>query len=138
MPDGTLNGTHCEPVNPYAEYKVAVNDYIANGGSGFNVLQRNTTKFNTGISLRDSLIDYIRSLPNRCTDPSQFTNVVGVHCKDRQGETYDCTAVCKGNLDSCAAQNLSPETYDYTTITCLGQDVQAHDGRIQMFTTVTQ
>ena len=45
-----------------------MNDYIAAGGSGFLVLKRNTTKFNTGISLRDALIDYLRLLPSRCPD----------------------------------------------------------------------
>jgi len=101
------------------------------------VLKRNTTKFNTGISLRDALVDYIRTLPNRCTDPSMFTNVVGVNCKDKQNETYDCTSQCNGdaNFANCQAQLLSPEKYDYTNIACLGQDVNAHDGRIQMFTT---
>ncbi|MBI5480378.1 MAG: bifunctional metallophosphatase/5'-nucleotidase [Deltaproteobacteria bacterium] len=58
----------CQPLNPYGTYKVAVNDYIAAGGSGFLVLKRNTTKFNTGISLRDALIDYLRQLPSRCAD----------------------------------------------------------------------
>jgi 5'-nucleotidase len=137
MPDGTFNNTPCKPINPYGEYRVAVNDYIAAGGSGFSVLKRNTTKFNTGISLRDALVDYIRTLPNRCTDPSQFTNVVGVNCKDKQNETYDCTAQCNtdASFANCQAQLLSPEKYDYTNIACLGQDVNAHDGRIQMFTT---
>ena len=72
---------------------MAVNDYIAQGGSGFSVLKRNTTKFNTGISLRDGLVDYIRSLPVRC-DPAQYTNVVGTTCKDAQGETFDCSTTC--------------------------------------------
>lgn len=137
MPDGTFNGTSCKPLNPYGEYRVAVNDYIAAGGSGFAVLKRNTTKFNTGISLRDALVDYIRTLPNRCTDASQFTNVVGVNCKDKQNESYDCTSQCSGdaNFTNCQAQLLSPEKYDYTNIACLGRDVDAHDGRIQMFTT---
>jgi len=49
-----------EPLNPVAIYKVAVNDYIAKGGSGFRVLKRNTTKIDTGISLRDALIDALR------------------------------------------------------------------------------
>ena len=61
------------------------------------MLKRNTTKFNTGISLRDALVDYIRTLPNRCCDPTQYTNIVGVNCKDAQGETYDCTAKCNGD-----------------------------------------
>ena len=74
----------CKPLNPFGEYRVAVNDYIAAGGSGFSVLKRNTTKFNTGISLRDALVDYIRTLPNRCTDPSMYTNVVGVALQGRR------------------------------------------------------
>lgn len=52
-----ING---EPLNPTASYKVAVNDYIAKGGSGFDVLKRNTTRFDTGISLRDALIESMR------------------------------------------------------------------------------
>jgi 5'-nucleotidase/UDP-sugar diphosphatase len=58
----------CQPLNPYGTYKVAVNDYIAAGGSGFLVLKRNTTKFNTGIQLRDALVDYLRALPSRCPE----------------------------------------------------------------------
>ena len=136
-PTGTFNGTSCTPLNPYGEYRVAVNDYIAAGGSGFSVLQRNTTKFNTGISLRDALVDYIRTLPNRCTDPTMYTNVVGVNCKDKQAETYDCTTVCNGdaNFANCQTMGMTPSKYDYTGVACLGPDVNAHDGRIQMFTT---
>jgi 2',3'-cyclic-nucleotide 2'-phosphodiesterase (5'-nucleotidase family) len=52
-----ING---EPVNPTESYKVAVNDFIGRGGSGFEVLRRNTTKQNTTLSLRDALIDYMR------------------------------------------------------------------------------
>lgn len=44
-------------------YELAANDYIAGGGSGFEVLERNTTQFNTGISLRDAVADYLRSMP---------------------------------------------------------------------------
>jgi 5'-nucleotidase len=153
MPDGTFNGTTCKPLDKYGEYRVAVNDYIAQGGSGFLVLKRNTTKFNTGISLRDALVDYIRTLPKRC-DPMSFTNVVGVTCKDSQGETYDCTASCCGHDDQsgpvlcsanapqfaqCAANNMVPSVFDYTNTACLVPDdftdpnSQAHDGRIQTF-----
>ena len=90
--------------------KAAVNDFISVGGSGFVVLKRNTTRFNTGISLRDALADYIRSLPDtdsraRCsaTDP-QWSNIKGV-------------------------TPLGP--YDYSNVTCLVPEIQAHDGRIR-------
>ncbi|MFZ5469072.1 MAG: bifunctional metallophosphatase/5'-nucleotidase [Myxococcota bacterium] len=57
-------GTHIEingqPLDPHGTYKIAVNDYIAKGGSGFSVLKRNTTRIETGISLRDSLIGYMQ------------------------------------------------------------------------------
>jgi 2',3'-cyclic-nucleotide 2'-phosphodiesterase (5'-nucleotidase family) len=133
--DGTMkNDATCRPIDPFGEYRVAVNDYIANGGSGFTVLQRNTTKFNTGISLRDALIDYIRTLPNRCSDPTMFTNIVGVTCKDKQGETFDCTNACSGTkFNTCQNNGMYPASYDYRKITCLDQSVNAHDGRIQAY-----
>ncbi len=34
-------------------YELATNNYIAHGGSGFDVLERNTTQVDTGISIRD-------------------------------------------------------------------------------------
>jgi 2',3'-cyclic-nucleotide 2'-phosphodiesterase (5'-nucleotidase family) len=51
------------PMIPTESYKTAVNDYIAVGGSGFEVLRRNTTKVFTTLSLRDALIDYMRLPP---------------------------------------------------------------------------
>jgi hypothetical protein len=48
---------------PTESYKATVNDYIARGGSGFDVLGRNTTKINTGLSMRDALIDYMKAAP---------------------------------------------------------------------------
>jgi len=47
------------PISPYVSYKLATNDYIATGGSGFTMLEHNTTQFNTGIALRDAVMDYL-------------------------------------------------------------------------------
>ncbi|MBU1219832.1 5'-nucleotidase C-terminal domain-containing protein [Myxococcota bacterium] len=72
-PDGTSfgNGGCCpagelctpngcgRPINLLASYTLAANDYIAAGGSGFRVLQFNTTQYNTGIPLRDAVIDFM-------------------------------------------------------------------------------
>ncbi len=58
--DVLVNG---RPLDPNTTYRIAVNDYIANGGSGFKVLKRNTTKFDTGVPLRTTLIDYLSRLP---------------------------------------------------------------------------
>lgn len=143
-PDNSFDGTNCVPLDAFGEYRVAVNDYIAAGGSGFSVLKRNTTKFNTGISLRDSLIDYIRSLTGRC-DPVTYKNIVGVNCLDAQQATYDCSArcCCHDELSgpvlcgtgcteflACQGRGLSPKPYDYTDKACVDATIQAHDGRI--------
>jgi len=53
-------GKNQEPLNPYAFYEVATNDYMARGGSGFKMLARVTTKVDTGIEIRNVVIDYIR------------------------------------------------------------------------------
>lgn len=45
-----INGV---PLSENGVYEVATNNYIAHGGSGFEVLQRNTTQVDTGISIRD-------------------------------------------------------------------------------------
>jgi 5'-nucleotidase / UDP-sugar diphosphatase len=50
-----------KPLNENETYRVAVNDFIARGGSGFLVLKRNTTRVETGIPLRDSLIGYMQN-----------------------------------------------------------------------------
>ncbi len=48
------------PLSPDASYAAAVNNYIAAGGSGFFVLQRNTTQVDTRVEQRDAVIDYVR------------------------------------------------------------------------------
>ncbi len=73
-----ING---KPLDAFSTYRVATNDYIAKGGSGFVVLKRNTTRFETGIPLRDSLIGYLQSFCN-CQDmlagnKDAFGNVIG-------------------------------------------------------------
>lgn len=50
-----------QPIDSIANYELATSDYLAGGGSGFRVLQRNTTQFNTGVQQRDALVDYIRA-----------------------------------------------------------------------------
>ncbi len=48
------------PIAPTNLYELATSNYLAGGGSGFRVLQRNTTQFDTLIEQRDALIDYLR------------------------------------------------------------------------------
>jgi 5'-nucleotidase / UDP-sugar diphosphatase len=149
--DDCLRNPHgCRKILPNGEYRAAVNDYIAAGGSGFTVLKRNTTKFNTGISLRDSLIDYIRQLPGRCDVPSN-SNVV-YDAPDITEPTRPCTPpadpmkgptpdeqavidkecgrghVCPG--DQSPSARLCSRHYDFSGLPCLDFSIEAHDGRI--------
>lgn len=55
--DARING---QPIDPNAQYWVAVNDYMADGSSGFTMLPGNT-RVNTEILQRDALINYIRA-----------------------------------------------------------------------------
>jgi len=45
-----INGA---PLSEDGTYELATNNYIAHGGSGFEVLERNTTQVDTGVSIRD-------------------------------------------------------------------------------------
>ncbi|WP_437912016.1 5'-nucleotidase C-terminal domain-containing protein [Sorangium sp. So ce302] len=49
------------PLDPIATYELATSSYLAQGGSGFRVLQRNTTQLDTQVQQRDALIDAIRA-----------------------------------------------------------------------------
>lgn len=51
------------PINPNGTYQLGTNDYIATGGSGFQVLRRNTTQVNSGIPLRTAVEEYLQSFP---------------------------------------------------------------------------
>jgi 5'-nucleotidase len=67
--DIVLNG---EPLSDNGVYELCTNNYIGRGGSGFKVLGRNTTFIDTGISLRDAVIDQLQALPELpvCADPN--------------------------------------------------------------------
>lgn len=52
-----------EPLERARAYDMCTNDYMAWGGSGFRMLKRNTTKVNTGIPIREAMIQYMRDIP---------------------------------------------------------------------------
>ena len=60
------------PLSGDGAYDMCTNNYMAAGGSGFRVLKRNTTKFDTGIPIREAVIAYIRDIPElpACADPN--------------------------------------------------------------------
>jgi 5'-nucleotidase/UDP-sugar diphosphatase len=48
------------PVARTGSYELATSNYLAGGGSGFKVLQRNTTQLDTKIQQRDAVTDFVR------------------------------------------------------------------------------
>lgn len=101
-PAGAIDPQLCRPVVPTGLYRVAVNDYIAKGGSGFEVLKRNTSKQDTGVSLRDSLQVYMRQLQACPEDELDFTDDMDRTIRERYG-----------------------------AVPCISTDVEPHDGRIR-------
>lgn len=52
------------PIDPNKVYKVATNDYMANGGDGYTVFKNAISiKIVTGRFMRDDLVDYIKAHP---------------------------------------------------------------------------
>src|SRR6185369_13262046 len=81
------------PIDPIGTYELATSNYLALGGSGFRVLQRNTTQFDTGIQQRDALIDYIRAgLPCGADADGKLTT-----CQ----KDADCAGVGDGFVCAC-------------------------------------
>jgi 5'-nucleotidase / UDP-sugar diphosphatase len=84
-------------INDINRYELATSNYLASGGSGFRVLQRNTTQFDTKIQQRDALIDYVRQGracgyaegPNRTNGLANCTVD-----KDCAGEAGDFVCAC--------------------------------------------
>jgi 5'-nucleotidase len=54
-------GTCQIPIIDENLYELATSNYLAGGGSGYRVLERNTTQFDTLIQQRDALVDYLRN-----------------------------------------------------------------------------
>jgi len=92
--DGPIDFNRCAALVPESLYRVAVNDYIAAGGSGFEVLKRNTSKQDTGISLRDALRVFLNR-SNPCVDEidetrTKITEKFGeISCLDATIEAHD-------------------------------------------------
>ncbi len=73
--DGTWDSDYdYQLTNPFGLFKMATNDYMAGGGSGFTMLKQNTTKIDTSISLRDAVIEFIQALDNAEIDPADFSD----------------------------------------------------------------
>jgi 5'-nucleotidase len=82
-----------QPIQATATYDLATSNYIAQGGSGFGVLSRNTTQLNTQVLQRDAVIDYIRGgAPCGADDTGALTSCA---------QDKDCAAVGEGFVCAC-------------------------------------
>ncbi len=104
--------TPCAPLELDGLYRVAVNNYIAAGGSGFQVLKANTSQQDTGVSLRDALTVYLSNLPPVCDGVTT----------DMIPDTFDT--------------QTPPRTVQqhWGNVSCLDDKIEAHDGRIRPVT----
>lgn len=57
---------------PNLLFKMATNDYMGRGGSGFYMLEANTTRLDTSVSLRDAVVDFIDKNLGGEVDPAAF------------------------------------------------------------------
>ncbi len=131
-PDADIDPQKCPPIEPNGLYRVAVNDYIAKGGSGFEVLKRNTSKQDTGVSLRDALIDFLRGQDTCCVREkdgtcSAATDTLCVPTDDTSATATPCPA---GDDDALAQMGLVRVGSYWGAISCI-RDYEDHDGRIR-------
>jgi 5'-nucleotidase len=91
--DPTQPGVCQAPVALENVYQLATNNYIAQGGSGYRVLQRNTTQLNTGILQRDSLIDYMRQ-GHPCGYSASYTTPTNLQPCNTDGDCSTPGFIC--------------------------------------------
>lgn len=58
--DVTISG---EPIDPDRMYQIAVNNYLATGGDGYEVLTKAVESYNTSILMSDVVVEYAKTLP---------------------------------------------------------------------------
>jgi len=129
------------PLEPYKMYEMATNDYIAKGGSGFTVLKINNTQVDTGVALRDAVLEAIVRSPacieecrqedgslalNNCFTYQQcveaMVNYHGQYCEHLHETTHDhdLTLPSKCGVDGAACSSHGD---------CYRLDVACADGK---------
>ena len=119
------------PISQFNSYEIATNNYLAGGGSGFKVLQRNTTQLDTKIQQRDAVTDFVRGgnpcgwVTPPCTDDTPCKPLGGT-CQKGQcsvGSLLSCSsdADCSNLPDfvcACPEASGSSSAADAALLTC--------------------
>jgi 5'-nucleotidase len=96
-------GVCMSPIIATNLYELATSNYLAAGGSGFRVLQRNTTQVDTKIQQRDALIDFVRAGHPCGWVSKQMDSTRGddglVQCTVDKDCPSDFVCACPGNSD---------------------------------------
>jgi len=92
--EGKTNGLCLSVIKQTNLYELATSNYLASGGSGFRVLQRNTTQFDTRIQQRDALIDYLRAGKPCGYDPAANQTPDGLKACSADADCGDPALVC--------------------------------------------
>ncbi len=96
-PDANGKGRCLLQIDPTGSYEFATSNYLAGGGSGFTVLKRNTTQFDTHIQQRDALIDWIRA-GHPCGYSASYGTKDGLK---KCSTDNDCSSVGTGYVCAC-------------------------------------
>lgn len=134
--EGGSPGRCWQKTEPVGSYELATSNYLAGGGSGFRVLQRNTTQFDTGVQQRDALIDYFRagapcgsddegalrdcSTDDDCADFADGNYVCA--CPEAVNEGPTCTTDndngCPSGSGQCVLASCRNDVANYVRQTC--------------------
>ena len=144
QPNGQA-GICLTPIELTNVYELATSNYLAAGGSGFRVLQRNTTQINSGINQRDAMLDFMRqgvpcgwqnpqTTPSvdstgltPCTTDNDCANVGtgGFVCGcagssvNGTGSTLTCgSTTCAGNSGYCILSTCRDQVAEYRETRC--------------------
>ncbi|HTJ82875.1 MAG TPA: bifunctional UDP-sugar hydrolase/5'-nucleotidase [Polyangiaceae bacterium] len=102
-----------QPIEKFGYYELATSNYLAGGGSGFRVLQRNTTQFDTKVQQRDALVDYIRGGDpcgaSKSGELRKCSTDADCGCKDGQDPSL-CNAEAGAYVCACNEATIEGET----------------------------
>lgn len=141
-------GRCLSPVTDTNLYELATSNYLAGGGSGYRVLQRNTTQVDTKIQQRDALIDFIRQgrpcgyKKERDTSDGLQSCSADADCEEGfvcacggkaktefRDDRVVCTSeACDSGSGRCVLERCRQDVAQFRTRRCAGSPPEFRDG----------